>query len=327
MHKPKIFVDGQSGTTGLQIYDRIKTRSDVEIIHIPDAKRKDNAVKLDCIRQSDLVFLCLPDDSAKETVSLIETEKIPIKIIDASTAHRTASGWTYGFPELKPDYRGRIAASSRVANVGCYASGFIAPVKPLIDSNLLPRHQPFTVNAVSGYSGGGKKMMGVFSEKSMGEPDELYHFLQYGLNLNHKHHQEMTGITGLTHSPLLLPAVDYSRQGMLVNIPIHRKYLEEYKIAFDDVFHCLKDYYQGEKFVTVSKWTEAPLHSHPQLPYTFLDAVSCNDTNRLEIIVCGSNDTHVNLCSRLDNLGKGASGAAIQNMNLMLGLPEDRGLN
>lgn len=327
MHKPKIFVDGQSGTTGLQIYDRIKTRSDIEIVHIPEAKRKDNAAKLDCILQSDLVFLCLPDDSAKETVSLIEAENIAIKIIDASTAHRTASGWTYGFPELKPDFRGTIAASCRVANVGCYASGFIAPIKPLIDSNIFPRDHAFAVNAVSGYSGGGKKMMGVFSEKGLGEPNELYHYLQYGLNLNHKHLEEMTKITGLTQSPLLLPAVDYSRQGMLVNIPIHRKYLDAYEIAFDDVVQCLNDYYHGEQFVSVSKWTETPLRSHPQLPYTYLDAVSCNDTNRLEIIVCGSNDTHVNLCSRLDNLGKGASGAAIQNMNLMLGLPEDRGLN
>ena len=170
-------------------------------------------------------------------------------------------------------------------------------------------------------------MMRVFTEKGFGEPDELYHFLQYGLNLSHKHLAEMTKITGLTQSPLLLPAVDYSRQGMLVNIPIHRKYLEAYEIAFDDVFQCLNDYYHGEQFVSVSKWTETALRSHSALPYTYLDAVSCNDTNRLEIIVCGSNDTHVNLCARLDNLGKGASGAAIQNMNLMLGLPEDRGLD
>ena len=143
MPKPKIFVDGQSGTTGLQIYDRIKTRSDIEVMHIPEADRKDNAAKLDYIRRCDLVFLCLPDDSAVEMVSLLEAENIAIKIIDASTAHRTASGWTYGFPELKPDYRGKIASSSRVANVGCYASGFIAPIKPLIDSNLLPRRPRF----------------------------------------------------------------------------------------------------------------------------------------------------------------------------------------
>ena len=327
VQKPKIFVDGKSGTTGLQIYDRIKARSDVEIVHISEAKRKDNAAKLDCIRRSDLVFLCLPDDSAKETVSLIEAENIHVKIIDASTAHRTASEWTYGFPELKPGFRARIAASCRVANVGCYASGFIAPVKPLIDSNLFPRDHAFTVNAVSGHSGGGKNMMEVFSEKAFGEPHELYHFLQYGLNLNHKHLEEMTAVAGLAQSPLLLPSVDCSRQGMLVNIPVHRKYLEAYQINYDDVFRCLTDYYQGEKFVSVSKWTETPLHSHPRLPYTYLDAVSCNDTNRLEIIVCGNNDSHVNLCSRLDNLGKGASGAAIQNMNLMLGFPEDTGLN
>lgn len=327
MPKPKVFVDGQSGTTGLQIYDRIKTRNDIEVVHIPEADRKDNAAKLDLIHGCDLVFLCLPDDSAMEMVSLFEAENIAIKIIDASTAHRTASGWTYGFPELKPEYRRRIASSSRVANVGCYASGFIAPIKPLIDASLLPPDHAFAVNAVSGHSGGGKKMMGVFSDKGFGEPDELYHFLQYGLNLSHKHLTEMTKIAGLTQSPLLLPAVDYSRQGMLVNIPIHRKYLEAYEITFDDVFQCLNDYYYGEKFVSVSKWTETPLRSHSALPYTYLDAVSCNGTNRLEIIVCGSNDTHVNLCSRLDNLGKGASGAAIQNMNLMLGLPEDKGLN
>ena len=327
VHKPKVFVDGQSGTTGLQIYDRIKARSDVEVIHIPNAKRKDNAAKLDCFRQSDLVFLCLPDDSAKETVSLIEAENITAKIIDASTAHRTAPGWTYGFPELRPDFREKIAASRRVANVGCYASGFIAPVKPLIDSNLFPRDHAFAVNAVSGHSGGGRKMIEVFSEKRFGEPHELYHFLQYGLNLNHKHLKEMTVISGLTQPPLLLPAVDYSKQGMLVNIPIHRKYLEAYQTGFDDVFQCLNDYYRGEKYVSVSKWTETPLRNHPQLPYTYLDAVSCNDSNRLEIIVCGGNDTHVNLCSRLDNLGKGASGAAIQNMNLMLGFSEDTSLN
>ena len=170
-------------------------------------------------------------------------------------------------------------------------------------------------------------MMGVFSEKSMGGPEELYHFLQYGLDLNHKHLDEMKVITGLTQSPLFLPAVDYSRQGMLVNIPIHRQYLEEYKTSFDDIFECLKNYYQGNKFVIVSKWMDVQLRSHPLLSYTFLDAVSCNDTNRLEIIVCGNNNTHLNLCARLDNLGKGASGAAIQNMNLMLGLPEDTGLN
>ena len=327
MSKPKVFIDGQSGTTGLQIYDRIKNRSDIELVQIPEEKRKDNNAKLDLIRQSDMVVLCLPEDAAKEMVSLIEAEKIAIKIIDASTAHRTAVGWTYGFPELKPDYRKTIAESYRVANVGCYASGFIASVKPLTDMNLLPREHPFTVNGVSGHSGGGKRMMGVFSEKSMGGPEELYHFLQYRLDLNHKHLEEMQAITGLTHSPLFLPSVNYSGQGMLVNVPIHRQYLEEYKTSFNDIFECLRDYYQGEKFVTVSKWTDVQLRDHPLLAYAFLDAVSCNGTNRLEIIVCGSSDTHVNLCSRLDNLGKGASGAAIQNMNLMLGLPEDSGLN
>jgi N-acetyl-gamma-glutamyl-phosphate reductase len=324
--KPKVFIDGQAGTTGLQIYDRVKDRKDIQIIQIPEEKRKDNALKLDAVSKSDVVILCLPDEAAKETAALIRNEKIDVKVIDASTAHRTEEGWVYGFPELKPDYRKEISKSDRVAVPGCYATGFIGAVKPLIDMRIFPPDHPFTVNAVSGHSGGGKKMISVFSEKSMGGPEEIYHFLHYQLDLNHKHVKEMKAIAGLKHPPLFLPSVDYSRQGMLVDIPIHRQYLEEYKTSFGDIFECLKGYYRDEKFVNVSKWTDVELRRHPLLSHAYLDAVSCNGTNRLEIVVCGSNDTHVNLCSRLDNLGKGASGAAIQNMNLMVCLPEDTGL-
>ena len=326
MNKPKVFIDGASGTTGLQIYDRIKGRSDIEIIPIPEESRKDNAVKLDLIDKSDVTILCLPDDAAVETVSLIKDEQIDVKIVDASTAHRTEEGWIYGFPELKPEYRQKIAASDRVANAGCYATGFIGAVKPLIDMKLLPSDHPFTVNAVSGYSGGSKRMMAVFSEKSMDGPEEIYNFLQYQLDFNHKHLNEMKAIAGLSQPPLFLPAVDNSKQGMLVNTPIHKQYLEKYKISFNDVYQCLKDYYQGEKLVKVSKWMDVELRRHPSLSHAYLDAVTYNDTDSLEIIVFGGNDTHVNLCARLDNLGKGASGAAIQNMNLMVGLPEDMGL-
>ena len=307
--KPKIFIDGREGTTGLQIFDRLNSRGDIELLTISDEKRKDVSMRKKLINKADLVFLCLPDDAARESVSLIESDKT--RLIDASTAHRTQPGWVYGFPELSKEQRGKIVKAGRVANPGCHATGFIAMVYPLITLGTLPRDYPLTCFSLTGYSGGGKAMIRSYEEEK--GPD-MYAPRIYALELRHKHLPEMTHITGLTRPPVFCPVVDDYYCGIAVTITLHNDMLSGRPTA-DDIRQKLAEYYAGEVFVAVA----------PELGSGTLESNWGADTNMLEITVSG-NDALTIITSRFDNLGKGASGAAVQNMNIMLGMSEEEGV-
>jgi N-acetyl-gamma-glutamyl-phosphate reductase len=312
----KIFIDGEAGTTGLQIHKRLKDRRDLELVSIDPARRKDAAARCDMLNGADLVILCLPDQAAREAVSLIERNSV--RVIDASTAHRTAPGWTYGFPEMAKDQRAAIAASRRVANPGCYPTGFIALVRPLVEAGLLPRDWPVTVNAVSGYSGGGRSMIAEFEDKEAPNHTKVPYRI-YAMGMAHKHVAEMHGHTGLTHRPLFAPAVGRYAQGMIVEVPLQLHALPK-RPTIAEVHAALVRAYEGERFVLV-----APLEESRML--ATLDPEGLNGSNLMKLYVFGS-DEHGQalLVALLDNLGKGASGAAVQNLNLMLGLPEEGGL-
>jgi N-acetyl-gamma-glutamyl-phosphate reductase len=311
MSLPKIFIDGEAGTTGLQIRERLEGRADIQLLSIDPARRKEPAARSELLNGADLVILCLPDDAAREAVELIDNPAV--KIIDASTAHRTAQGWTYGFAELAPGHREKIAASNRVSNPGCYPTGAIALVRPLVDAGILPAGHPVSVNAVSGYTGGGKPMIAEF-EAPGGEA-----FRIYGLGLEHKHVPEMQVFAGLTRRPLFAPAVGRYAQGMIVEVPL---FLDDLPgaVSLADLHGALDRAYEGEGFVSVATLEEAALLKGVQ-------PEALNDTNRMRLYVFGSDaGRQARLVALLDNLGKGASGAAVQNMNLMLGLPEAAGL-
>ncbi len=305
MTAPKIFIDGEAGTTGLQIRERLEGRRDIQLVSIDPARRKDADARGELLNGSDLVILCLPDDAAREAVSLVTNPAV--KIIDASTAHRVADGWTYGFAEL-PGQRAAIAASTRVSNPGCYPTGAIALIRPLVDAGLLPADYPVSVNAVSGYSGGGKAMIAEFE----GEGAEAFRI--YGLSQSHKHVPELQKNTGLTLRPFFAPSVGRYAQGMIVEVPLFLERLNG-NPALADLEACLRAAYAGETFVTVEDTAGV----------TGLEPKALNNTNRMQLFVFGGHD-QARLVARLDNLGKGASGAAVQNMNLMLGLPEGAGL-
>lgn len=315
--KTKIFIDGKEGTTGLKIFDRFKNRNDLEIMLIDEDKRKDKNERAKFINESDITFLCLPDKAAIESVSLIDKNNDHTKIIDASTAHRTNPDWAYGFPELSLEHREKIKNSSRIAVPGCYASGFISLVYPLITAGILPRDYPVTCHAVSGYSGAGKKMIAVYEGDEM--PYEYNSPRQYALTQNHKHLPEMQKICGLDYPPVFNPIVDDYYAGMVVTVPIITRLLNGNYTAFD-IHKALSEHYKNEHFVKVMEpgGTET-------LPDGFLAANTLEGTNNMQIFVCG-NDERVLLCSRLDNLGKGASGAAVQCMNIVLGIDEVTGL-
>ena len=313
--KTKVFIDGKEGTTGLQIYERFAKRSDVEILLIDDEKRKDVSERARLINESDITFLCLPDAAAREAVTLVTNDKT--RIIDASTAHRTCPEWDYGFPELSKSHRERIANSKRVANPGCYATGFISLVYPLVKNGAISPSYPFVSHGVSGYSGGGKKMIAVLEGEN--KPYECFSPRQYALSQKHKHLPEMQKICGLDFPPVFNPIVDDFYSGMVVTVPLVTRLLEK-KVTPADVHEILSENYEGANFVKVRE-----LYGEKTLPDGFLAANTLSGTNMLEIFVCGNDDT-ILLCSRLDNLGKGASGAAIQNMNIMLGLDETTGL-
>jgi N-acetyl-gamma-glutamyl-phosphate reductase len=311
-----VFIDGREGTTGLQIHERLKPRPDIHILEIPDQDRKDPRVKKQFLNEADLVLLCLPDEASKESVRLIENGKT--KVIDSSTAFRTAEGWTYGIPELNKQQRERIRHTNRLTNPGCHATGFIMALYPLIQAQVVPVDYPVFVQSVTGYSGGGKKLIATYESGEIPR-ERLKAPRHYALGLNHKHLAEMQKVPGLRNPPLFTPIVDDYYQGMVVSIPLMSRLLLK-KVSASEVQKVLAGYYQSEPFVRV-----IPFESGPFLDNGFLLPTECNQTNRIDLFVFG-NDERILLSARLDNLGKGASGAAVQNMNIMLGVEEGAGL-
>jgi N-acetyl-gamma-glutamyl-phosphate reductase len=309
--RPAVFVDGASGTTGLGINERLRLQNDVVVKAIAEDKRKDASAKRALMEEVDLVILCLPDEAAKETVALIDSMGAAApKVLDASTAYRIAPDWTYGFPELAPDQADKIRTSRKVANPGCYPTGAVALIRPLVDAGLIPADYPLTVNAVSGYSGGGKSMIESF------ETGHAPSFELYGLTFEHKHLPEMQVYSKLARRPIFVPSVGNFRQGMLVSVPLQLDSLAG-RVSGADLHTALSRRYADSRYVSVMPLDSAAARSGR------IEPEALNDTNMLELYVFAS-DKHRQavLVARLDNLGKGASGAAVQNMRLMLGLAE-----
>jgi len=308
----KIFIDGEVGTTGLQIRDRLAGRRDFELISIAPDKRKDKAERKRLLNTADIAILCLPDDAAKESVSLIENDST--RVIDASSAHRVSDGWTYGFAEMERGQADNIAGAKRVSNPGCWPQGAIATLRPLVDAGLVPSDYPLTVHGISGYSGGGRTMIEDYEAKG----ESAIEYLPYGLTLQHKHLPELQRFAGLGNTPLFTPAVGNFRQGMIVTVPLQMRTFG--RIATGAELHAaIADYYAGLSggFVEV-----APLGDVSEL-----DPEIYNDTNRMRLhVVANDKSAQAVLIAVYDNLGKGASGAAVQNLNLMLGVAADTSL-
>jgi N-acetyl-gamma-glutamyl-phosphate reductase len=306
-----IFIDGEAGTTGLEIRERLEGRRDLELVSIDPARRKDASARAELLNAADAVILCLPDDAAREAVAMIDNPTV--RVIDASTAYRVDPDWTYGFAEMAPGQRERIAGATRVSNPGCYPTGFIGLMRPLVSAGIVPAGWPVTVNAVSGYSGGGKAMIAEF--EGGGAPA----YRAYGLSLKHKHVPEMTRHTGLERPVLFAPAVGAYRQGMLVEVPLHLSALPT-SPSVEVIHGALVEAYAGARFVEVASLEETEA-------MTGIDPEGLNGTNRMRLHVFGDRGgEQARLVALLDNLGKGASGAAVQNLNLMLGLEEGTGL-
>lgn len=313
--KKKIFVDGQTGTTGLKIHERLSMYSELDIITIDYEKRRDPNERARLLNEADIVFLCLPDDAAREAVSLIINPDT--KVIDASTAHRADFNWAYGLPELSNEHREAIRISKRVSNPGCYATAFVMSVYPLIHHKVMQKDYPVSCQGITGYSGGGKVLIDKY-EQNNGNNNYTKAPRPYSLTLNHKHLPEMTLRTGLEESPIFVPVVCDYYEGMVTSIPIHNKLLSKPMDA-KAIHELLCEHYQNQKFVKVMPYADDSC-----LFDGGLDVMACNDTNKAEIFVFGNEAKGTTLImTRLDNLGKGASGAAIQNMNIMLGLDED----
>lgn len=312
----QVFIDGGAGTTGLEIRERLSGRSELSLITLSDADRKDPAARKAALNDADAVILCLPDDAAREAVSLIANDRT--KVIDASTAHRVAEGWTYGFAELEPDMRRRLSASTRISNPGCYPTGFLALVRPLIREGLIPSDWALTVNAVSGYSGGGKAMIASFEDDSAPErADTAYR--AYALPLTHKHVPEMQLHSGTKHPPIFTPAVARVYRGMLVEVPLQLCAMPGAPSP-DRLRDALAAAYEGSPLVRVAEKAESEA-------LTRLDIEQVGATDRLELFVFGNERTgQARLVAALDNLGKGAAGAAVQNLNIAVGLEEIAGL-
>lgn len=312
----KVFIDGQQGTTGLQIRDRLLARADITLLEIPDEKRKDLATKREYLNSADLVVLCLPDNAARESVALIDNKTT--RVIDASTAHRIAPDWVYGMPELSGGQRARVQSATRVANPGCHATGFVLAIAPLVAKGIVPADYPVTTQSITGYSGGGKSMIRDFESHDRDELGSLA-CRPYALALAHKHLPEMTRYSGLQSAPLFMPCLGDFYAGMIVSVPLWIDRLTK-RVGTGDIREMLAAHYEGEPFVKVAPYAMANLPDGGLLSPT-----ANNGTNRLDVFVFG-NDIHVLVCTRFDNLGKGASGAAVQNLNVMFRLNETEGL-
>jgi len=317
-----VFVDGQEGTTGLRIHEMLARRADIEVLRIAADRRKDTAERARLLNAADVAFLCLPDAAAREAVALVNNPNTCV--IDASTAHRTLPGWAFGLPELAPGQRAKLRAAKRIANPGCHASAFILLLRPLVDAGLVPASALLSATSITGYSGGGKKMIEQYEAGAVvtasGVTDaRLQSPRPYGLNLAHKHLPEMLAHTGLAQTPVFLPMVGNFYKGLAVTVPLHLSQLRAGATPAA-LQQTLADFYAGERFVTVM-----PLGDPATMEEGFFDVQACNDSNRCELFVF-ANEHQVVLMSRLDNLGKGASGAAVQSMNVHLGLDEGLGL-
>jgi len=316
MSKAKVFIDRSEGTTGLRIFERFQSRDDIEVIKIDSELRKDPSERAKKINSSDYTFLCLPDAAAVEAVSLVDKDNDHTVIIDASTAHRTNPEWAYGLPELSKEHFDKIAKSKRIANPGCYASGFIMMAYPLIQLGILDRDYPMTISAVSGYSGAGKKAIAMYEAEDKSE--DLFSPRQYALSQQHKHLKEMKIITGLSKEPIFIPQVDDYYCGMIVNLPIHVSLMKK-QLSPEALCQFLADYYKGQTFVRVMDYGKESEHNG------FLAANLLAGKDYANIYVTGNEDRIV-VTSMFDNLGKGASGAAIECLNISMGIDPATGL-
>lgn len=312
--KTKIFIDGSEGTTGLRIYERFEGRDDIELLPISSELRKDVNERKRLINESDITFLCLPDAAARESVSLVENEKV--RIIDTSTAHRTEAGWAYGFPELSTAHREAIVNGKRIAVPGCHATGFMSVVYPLIAGGLLPKDYPVTAFSLTGYSGGGKKMIAEYEAE--GRNSDINAPREYALTQQHKHLKEMKAITGLVREPLFSPIVADYYSGMVVSVPVYTEFLTKCKNP-KEMTEYFANYYKGQKFVQVVE------NGNEDLYGGMLAGNTLSGWDGLKVYITGNEERMV-LSAQFDNLGKGASGAAVQCLNILLGCEEDKGL-